>query len=98
MARAAQLEADRVFLLSKVSKLSTTSGHLRDPRSDRPELATTTPSSTAGTATRTLAQDNAEDLCMTQQREIRRLESIVAALRDERYNLLKSVKTEIFQY
>ena len=35
---------------------------------------------------------------MTQQREIRRLESIVAALRDERYNLLKSVKTEIFQY
>lgn len=98
VARAAQLEADRVFLLSKVSKLSTTSGHLRDPRSDRPELATTTPSSTAGTATRTLAQDNAEDLCMTQQREIRRLESIVAALRDERYNLLKSVKTEIFQY
>ncbi|KPI86737.1 hypothetical protein ABL78_4207 [Leptomonas seymouri] len=95
--RAKQLEADRVFLLSEVGRLSSAQQLHRAPCTGTSKPAHT-PSVHTGIGLRLPAQSDTEDRCAAQQREIQRLESIVAALRDERHSLLKSVKAEIFQF
>jgi hypothetical protein len=98
VARAKQLEADRVFLLSEVRKLSQMRDHQRDASTQPQEPPLSPHTSRAGAASSPSVLDGTESRCAAQQREIQRLESIVHALRDERRDLLKSMKADLFQY
>ncbi|KPA82440.1 hypothetical protein ABB37_03507 [Leptomonas pyrrhocoris] len=97
VARAKQLEADRVFLLAEVRRLSLASQRNGEAFTPTPD-ASPKPCLHADEDCRSPMQDDAEERRIAQQCEIKRLESIVVALRDERHSLLRSVKTEIFQY